>query len=362
MSINTQEILRTAIDRGASDIHIVVGRPPILRIHGGLHQLGEIPLTPEDTRTFVRDIASERNLEELDTHGGADFSYEMDDGHLFRVSILMQSKKCGAVLRLIPDKTLSLEDIGLPEQVRDILMKPRGLILMTGPTGSGKSTTLSAMIDYINQRRQCNIITAEDPIEYRHTHNQSIIIQREVGEDVPSFEEALVRALRQDPDVILVGEMRNLETIGAAIRAAETGHLVMSTLHTTGAARTVDRIVDVFPANHRDEIRTQLAGNILCVISQQLVPRKDGNGRVAAFEVMFNTPSIAAYIRENKTFQITSDLQTGSKYGMCTMDSCLLKYYLDNTISYKEMMARCYDSELINKMLNDYAQKEKLKK
>jgi twitching motility protein PilT len=360
--MKTKDILQAAIERGASDIHIVVDCPPILRIDGGLQRLGEAVLTPEETRAFVKDITLEHHREQLDAQGGADFSYEMEDGHLFRVSILMQSKKCGAVLRLIPDTTLCLEDIGLPQQVRDILMKPRGLILMTGPTGSGKSTTLSAMIDYINQRRECNIITAEDPIEYRHTHKKSIIIQREVGEDVPSFEDALIRALRQDPDVILVGEMRNLETISAAIRAAETGHLVMSTLHTTGAARTVDRIVDVFPANHRDEIRTQLAGNILCVISQQLVPRKDGKGRVAAFEVMFNTPSIAAYIRENKTFQITSDLQTGSKYGMCTMDSCLLKLYLENEISYTEMMSRCYDKELINKLLNDYAQKEKLKK
>ncbi|RLD08636.1 MAG: type IV pili twitching motility protein PilT [Chlamydiae bacterium] len=349
-----QEILRIAIERGASDVHMAVGRPPMLRVLGMLVQVNDIVLTPDDTNSFVNTISSDKHLKELTESGGADFSYVLDEKFNFRVSIFKQRTFTGCVLRLIPNEKLDLNDIGIG-QVEELLFKQRGLILVTGPTGSGKSTTLAAMIDLINKKRQCNIITVEDPIEYRHDHSKSIIIQREVGEDVPSFEEAIVKALRQDPDVILVGEMRNLETISAAIRAAETGHLVMSTLHTTGAARTVDRIVDVFPSNNRDEIRTQLAGNLLCVISQQLIRKKDGNGRVAAFEIMFNTPSIATHIRENKTYRITSDLQTGAKYGMFTMDSYLIKLYFDGIISYQDMIDKCYDKEMLEKLLKNYA-------
>lgn len=353
--MTTHEILATAIERGASDIHIVADRPPMLRVDGLLFALDVPAMTAQDTRAFVESITQPTHIAHLTNTGGADFSYETEEGHLFRVSLLRQRKKYGAVLRVVPPHTLDLETIGLPQQFLDVLMKPRGLILITGPTGSGKSTTLAAMIDYINARRECNIITVEDPIEYRHTHKKSLVIQREVGEDVPSFESAVVNSLRQDPDVILVGEMRNLETITATIRAAETGHLVMSTLHTTGVARTVDRIVDVFPANHREEIRTQLAGNLLCVVSQQLIPLKDRVGRVAAFEIMFMTPAIASYIRENKTFQITSDIQTGGKYGMCSMDASLMRLYVEGRIEYTEMMSRCYNADLVQKLLNDYA-------
>ncbi len=357
--MTVREILDTAIKELASDIHIAVARPPTLRVHGRLKPLADKAMTPEQTAAFVREISPEKHLERLEKNGGSDFSYVLNDTHVFRVSIFKQRSVIGCVLRLIPEKKLTIEEIGLSNKVTDLLFKPRGLILLTGPTGSGKSTTLAAMVDHINRERECNIITIEDPIEYRHEHSKSIVIQREVGEDVPSFEEAIVRALRQDPDVILVGEMRNLETIAAAIRAAETGHLVMSTLHTTGAARTVDRIVDVFPTNNRDEIRTQLAGNLLCVISQQLLPRRDGAGRIAAFEVMFNTPSISAYIRENKTYRIISDLQTGAKQGMCTMDSCLLKLYVDGVITYNDMMTASYDEEMLKKLLSSYALEKK---
>ena len=353
------EILKDAVQKNASDVHIAVGKPPTLRITGALVHIDETPLTPDDTKDFVYTISPEKHLKALEQNGGSDFSYILDDTYIFRVSIFKQKGFVGAVLRLIPNDKLSLEEIGITDELIQMLFKPRGLILVTGPTGSGKSTTLAAMIDLINQKRQCNIITVEDPIEYRHEHSNSIVIQREVGEDVPSFEEAIVKALRQDPDVILVGEMRNLETISAAIRAAETGHLVMSTLHTTGAARTVDRIVDVFPANNRDEIRTQLAGNLLCVLSQQLVRKKDGKGRVAAFEIMLNTPAIASHIRENKTYRITSDLQTGAKFGMFTMDSYLVKLYVDGVISYQDMIDKCYDKESLEKLLKSYVQNDK---
>jgi len=316
------------------------------------------PMTAEHTKRFVEDIAPPKHLQHLNTRGGSDFSYEHKGRFTFRVSIFKQRNMCSAVLRLLPTNKMTLEQIGFGPHVREVLTKHRGLILLTGPTGSGKSTTLAAMVDAINNERECNIITVEDPIEYRHDHKKSIVVQREVGEDVPSFEEALVRALRQDPDVILVGEMRNLETIEAAVRAAETGHLVFSTLHTTGAVRTVDRIVDVFPAAHRDEIRAQLAGVLLCVISQQLIPRVKG-GRIASYEIMFNTPSISAYIREGKTYRIISDLQTGAKFGMTAMDMSLIKLYVEQEITYQDMVSRCYDPELLKKLLETYAEQRK---
>lgn len=352
--LSPRELLHAAVSNNASDLHLAVHRPPTLRVNGRLTNLGSELLTPEHIMAFIKEITPEKHQRLLRDRGGSDFSYQLDPTTIFRVSIFKQRGQPSAVLRLIPSTKRSLEDIGLGPAVRDVLFRQRGLILITGPTGSGKSTTLAAMIDVINSERECNIITIEDPIEYRHEHKRSIVVQREVGEDVPSFEDALVRALRQDPDVILVGEMRNLETIEAAIRAAETGHLVFSTLHTTGAARTVDRIVDVFPPSSRDEIRTQLAGTLQCVISQQLIPRISG-GRIAAFEIMFNTPSIAAYIRENKTYRITSDLQTGAKLGMCTMDASLLDLYLRKEITHQDMMLHCYDPALLTKLLSDVA-------
>jgi twitching motility protein PilT len=248
-------------------------------------------------------------------------------------------------LRRIPNQILSLEQIGLPQTVRQLLNAPRGLILVTGPTGSGKTTTLASMIDVINATTEGHIMTIEDPIEYYHDHKRGVVNQREIGTDVPNFAEGLRRALRQDPDVILVGEMRDLETMETAVTAAETGHLVLSTLHTTGAARTVDRIIDSFPDHQQEQIRVQVSVNLRAVISQLLIPRLDGRGRVAAFEIMINTPSIAALIRDNKTFRIPTDLQTGSKYGMMTLEASLVQLYLDGIIAYEEVLNKAQDPE-----------------
>jgi len=266
----------------------------------------------------------------------------------FRVSAFKQKSVYGAVLRVISNKIMSLEEIGLsPSVIKDLLYRPRGLILVTGPTGSGKSTTLAAMIDIINRERDVHIITIEDPIEFYHQHKKSIVIQREVGTDVPSFGEALRRALRQDPDVILVGEMRDIETIKAAVTAAETGHLVFGTLHTVGAAKTVDRIIDAFPENQQEEVRVLLSSSLTAVISQVLLKKKDEAGRVAAFEIMITTPSIKALIRENKTHMITSDIQTGAKWGMNTLDDHLVELYNGDIISYTELICKSQDPDSI---------------
>jgi twitching motility protein PilT len=249
---------------------------------------------------------------------------------------------------------MTLEQIGLPPSIKDLLFRPRGLILVTGPTGSGKTTTLASMIDVINVEEDCHIITIEDPIEYYHPHKKSLVTQREIGVDVQDFAEALRRGLRQDPDVMLVGEMRDLETMEAAITAAETGHLVFATLHTTGAARTVDRIVDAFPTDQQEQIRTQLASSILAVVSQVLLKRADQKGRVAAFEIMISTPSIQALIRDNKTFRITSDIQTGAKYGMQTLDSNLMTLYERGLISYGDLITISQDPQsILNKLQED---------
>jgi twitching motility protein PilT len=248
-----------------------------------------------------------------------------------------------------------LEQIGLPPQIKDLLFKPRGLILVTGPTGSGKSTTLASMLNIVNEERDCHIITIEDPIEYYHNHKKSMVTQREIGVDVPTFKEALRRALRQDPDVILVGEMRDLETMEAAISAAETGHLVFATLHTTGAAATVDRIVDAFPTDQQEQVRTQLSVGLVAVISQLLLVRADKPGRVAAFEIMINTSSIASLIRDNKTYRITSDIQTGAKHGMITMDAHLMALYEAGQIKYEDLITKAHDANSIVQKLQEQA-------
>jgi twitching motility protein PilT len=344
-TVNMDDLLELTIEEGASDLHIEVGSPPVLRIHGHLNPLETEPLRPEDTERLLRSITSEENIRHLMEVGGADFGFGFKNMARFRVSIFRQRGGVGMVLRQIPNSLLTLEQIGLPPQTKELLYKPKGLILVTGPTGSGKSTTLASMINIINEERDCHIITIEDPIEFYHEHRTSLVIQREVGVDVPSFREALVRALRQDPDVILVGEMRDLETIEAAISAAETGHLVFATLHTTGAARTVDRIVDAFPTNQQEQIRTQLSSTLQAVISQVLLPRIDKPGRVAAFEIMITTPSIQALIRDNKTFRITSDIQTGARHGMVTLDTSLISLYRKGIISFENMILKANDPE-----------------
>ena len=358
MAIEMADLLQLVIDEGASDLHLPVGSPPVLRLHGSLTPLDTDALAAEDTERLMKSITSEVNQQKLQQEGGVDFGFAYGDQARFRVSVFRQRGSVGLVLRTISNALLTLEQIGLPSMVKDILFRPRGLVLVTGPTGSGKSTTLASMIDVVNQERDCHIITVEDPIEFYHHHKTSVITQREIGVDVPSFGESLRRALRQDPDVILVGEMRDLETIGAAITAAETGHLVFGTLHTTGAAETVDRIVDAFPTDQQEQVRTQLAMSLICVISQVLLPRLDTTGRIAAFEIMITTPSIAALIRDNKTYRITSDIQTGAKYGMNTLDAHLMSLYEGGQISYGELITKCKDPEgVIQKIQQDRKKK-----
>lgn len=308
------DLLQLTVSEGASDLHLRVGIPPVIRVHGRLHRVEGPPLAPEDTEELSRSITSEDHIQSVREQGGSDFGFAFGEMARFRVSVFKERGNFAMVLRQIPSKLLTMEQIGLPASVRELLYKPRGLVLVTGPTGSGKSTTLASMIDIINiERDEAHIITVEDPIEYYHHHKQAVVTQREVHVDVPSFAEALRRALRQDPDIILVGELRDLETMEAAITAAETGHLVFGTLHTTGAAKTIDRIVNAFPVTQQEQIRIQLSTVLQAVISQLLLPRCDKPGRVAVFEIMINTPSIAALIRDNKSFRIGSDIQTGAK-------------------------------------------------
>lgn len=326
MSYEMNDLLNLMVDEGASDLHLQVGQPPTLRAGGGMVPVDGPDLTPEDTENLMKAITSDAHQQKVKTSGGADFGFAFMDLARFRVSVLKAKGNYGMVLRQIPNKLFGLREIGLPDRIKDLLTRPRGLILVTGPTGSGKSTTLASMINWINENEDGHIITIEDPIEYYHEHKRCLVTQREVGVDVPSFASAIRGALRQDPDIILVGEMRDLETIEAAVSAAETGHLVFGTLHTTGAARTVDRIVDAFPADTKDQIRTQLASSIVAVISQVLC-KKVGGGRIASYEIMVTTDSISALIRENKTYRLNSDIQTGANLGMISLDAHLLSLF-----------------------------------
>ncbi len=340
-----EDLLRLVLEEGASDLHLSAGTPPALRRHGRLVKLNTRPLTPEDTEKLARAITSDANFARVNEQGSVDFGFSYRDANRFRVSVYRQQGSVAVALRIIPKRMMSIEEIGLPPAVRGLLETPRGLILVTGPTGSGKTTTLASILDAINTTRDSHIITIEDPIEYVHEHKLGIVNQREVGVDVSSFAEGLRRALRQDPDVILVGEMRDLETMETAITAAETGHLVFSTLHTTGAARTVDRIVDAFPSTQQEQVRVQLSANLKAVISQILLPTIDGRGRVAAFELMVNTPSVAALIRDNKTFRIANDILTGSKYGMISLEASLVEHYLAGLISYEQVLTKAQDQQ-----------------
>ena len=354
------DLLDLVLDEGASDLHLPCFSPPVIRLHGEMTPLDTEPLQPEDTEYLMKSITSEANQQKLQQDGGVDFGFAFGDKARFRVSVFKAKGNIGLVLRTISNDLLTMEQIGLPSAAKDILFRPRGLVLVTGPTGSGKSTTLASMIDVINREKKDHIITIEDPIEFYHSHKNSIVTQREVHNDVPSFAEAIRRALRQDPDTILVGEMRDLETIGAAITAAETGHLVFGTLHTTGAAETIDRIVDSFPTSQQAQIRTQLAMSLICVISQVLLKRIDKKGRVAAFEIMVTTPSIAALIRDGKTFRITSDIQTGAKYGMNTLDTHLMQLYNEGKISYGDLITKAKDAEgVIQRIQKEMAERQK---
>ncbi|MGZ4961708.1 MAG: type IV pilus twitching motility protein PilT [Limisphaerales bacterium] len=356
MSYSMSDLLQLVVSEGSSDLHIRVGVPPVIRVHGILNRVDGPPLTAEDSEELMRSITSEDHVQQTREKGGADFGFAFGELARFRVSVFKEKGNFGLVLRQIPNKLLTLEQIGLPPNtVHTLLNKPRGLILVTGPTGSGKTTSLASMINIINQERDdAHIITIEDPIEYYHTHKKAVVTQREVHIDVPSFAEALRRALRQDPDVILVGELRDLETMEAAITAAETGHLVFGTLHTTGAAKTIDRLVNAFPMNQQETIRIQLSTVLQAVISQLLIPRVDKPGRVAVYEIMINTPAIAALIRDNKTFRINSDIQTGAKYGMVTLDGFLMEKYQQGWIAREEVINKSQDPATVIQKLAEW--------
>jgi len=337
-TVHIDRLLEACIKMGGSDLHLTVGRPPILRMGGRLRALETKVLTPDDTVSLMKSITPEKNQQELQEQGGTDFGFAFGDAGRFRTAIFRQKGNLTMVLRLIPSELLSFDTIGLPDICAALCRRPRGLFLVTGPTGSGKTTTLASMINYINENLDRHIITVEEPIEYYHKHKKSIINQREVGLDVPTFAEALRRALRQDPDVILVGELRDLETIESAISAAETGHLVFGTLHTTGCQGTISRVIDAFPVNQQEQIRVQLSTNLIAVLSQALCPLKAGKGRVAAYEFMVVTPAIANLIRENKTYRIESSIQTGKNVGMQLLDDHLWQLYETGKISLEEML------------------------
>ncbi len=337
-TIQIDRLLDTVIKLGASDLHLTVGRPPTLRLHGGLRNLQTKVLDSDDMVSLMKAITSERSQQELQEEGGCDFGFAYGDAARFRVSVFRQRGDLAIVCRQIPNRLLTFEQIGLPDMCKELIRRPRGMFLVTGPTGSGKTTSLATMIDFVNANLERHIVTMEDPIEYYHYHKKSIVNQREVGNDVPSFAEALRRVLRMDPDCILVGEMRDLETIESAVRAAETGHLVFATLHTTGAAKTIDRVVDAFPQQQQNQIRVQLSTALICILSQVLLTRVDQPGMVAGYEFLVVTPAIANLIRDNKSFRIDSSIQTGKRFGMQLLDDHLWSLYSRGMISAEEMI------------------------
>lgn len=344
------KLLEACVKQGASDIHITTGQPPVFRLHGRMRKLETKVLEPDDTVSLMKSIAPERCQRELQENGSADFGFAFGDKARFRVSIFKQRGNIAMVLRQIPNDMLTPEQLGLPDVCVKLVMRPRGLFLVTGPTGSGKSTTLASLINYLNETVDHHIITIEDPIEFYHYHKKSTVNQREVGVDVPSFSEAIRRALRQDPDVILVGELRDLETIEAAISAAETGHVVFGTLHTNSAQGTVNRIIDAFPGNLQDQIRTQLSTSLIAVLAQTLCP-KIGGGRCAAYETLVVTSAVGNLIRENKTFRINSAIQTGHKFGMQLMDDALFNHWKEERVSLEEVLGKAQSPDELAKRI-----------
>ena len=330
------ELLAFTVKNKASDLHLSSGLPPIIRVHGDIRRINLPPMPHPDVHDMVYDIMNDHQRKSFEETFECDFSFELPGIARFRVNVFQQNRGIAAVFRVIPSKVLSLEELNAPKIFREISDLPRGIVLVTGPTGSGKSTTLAAMVDYINENQYSHILTVEDPIEFVHESKKGLINQRELGAQTQSFANALKSALREDPDVILVGEMRDLETIRLALTAAETGHLVFGTLHTSGAAKTVDRIVDVFPAGEKEMVRAMLSESLRAVISQTLLKTKDESGRVAAHEIMIGTPAIRNLIRENKIAQINSMIQTGQQYGMQTMDMCLQELVRRNVVSVQD--------------------------
>jgi len=345
-----EKLLETVVKVKASDLHITVGQPPVLRHQARMRKLDTKILDADDTTSLMKSITPDRCQQELQEKGGADFAIEYSTGDRFRVAVFKQRGCIGMVLRRIPSKFLTFEQIGMPDAIRTLITRPRGLLLVTGPTGSGKTTSLASMLNFLNQNYDRHIITLEDPIEYFHKHGKSTVNQREIGVDCPSFAEGIRRALRMDPDIILVGEMRDLETIHTAIEAAETGHIVFGTLHTSGAASTIDRVIGVFPKEQQEQIRTQLATALIGVLSQTLMARKP-EGLVAAYEMMVMTSAIQNMVRENKVYRINSAIQTGRKYGMFLLDDHLFRLWKEGTVAKEDAITRAQlPQELANKI------------
>lgn len=339
------DLLTLSIDRGASDLVLTVGLPPMTKIDGEFLPTEYDSLTPQDTRRLLYTLMDDRQQRVFEEDKELDFSFSLPGKGRFRVNVFLQRGSVGGVLRTIPTLIKSFEDLGLPRQMAEMALSPRGLVLVTGPTGSGKSTTLAAMIDYVNENRRGHIVTIEDPIEFFHRHKRSIVNQREIGSDTFGFARALRAVLRQAPDVILVGEMRDFETISAAITAAETGHLVMGTLHTNSAPESIDRIVDVFPEAQQEQVRVQLANNLVGIMTQQLLPKAFGGGRAMAYELMLGTPPVRALIREGKSHQLVSVIQTGGNQGMITMDASLARLFKQKQITYEMGVSRANDAK-----------------
>jgi twitching motility protein PilT len=351
MEFDFADVLLQVMERNASDLHLTAGSPPMIRQHGKLHALDYPVLTPQMTREVVYSILTNDQRQRLETDWQIDFAYSIPGKARFRVNSYFQRASLSAAFRLIPSEMPKLRDLDLPAVLQDFAKKPRGFVLVTGPTGSGKSTTLAAMLDMINDERQEHILTIEDPIEFLHRHKKCIVNQRELGADAQTFALGLKAALRQDPDVILVGEMRDLETISTALTAAETGHLVFATLHTQDTAQTVDRIVDVFPPDQQQQVRVQLSVSLQGIVTQQLLPKADGQGRVVATEVLVPTPAVRNLIREGKTHQIYSALQTGAQYGMQTMDTSLAQLVREQKITRELAEARSSTPEELRRLM-----------
>ncbi len=353
MSIEINRILNEARVIGCSDLHFTYGINPIVRLNGALRKMTKYPELDEET---VMDIANqmtnEQQMASIRMHKDTDFSFQTTAGYRHRVNVYFQRGKTAIAIRLLRNDIPTLEDLMLPPVLADFAMRPRGLVLVTGPTGSGKSTTLAGMIDFINVNRSAHIITIEDPIEYVHQHKLCMINQREVGDDVPDFASALRAALREDPDVILVGEMRDFEAITAAVTAAETGHLVLSTLHTTSAADTINRIIDVYPEHQQGQIRTQLANNLVGVISQTLLPKRDGSGRLAAMEILNVTDACSAMIRDDKVHLLLSAIQSGKQHGMMCLDQELARYVKRGIVTESDAIEKCQSKQEFYRYLN----------
>jgi twitching motility protein PilT len=351
MELDFAEVLLQVMERNASDLHLTAGSPPMIRQHGKLHALDYPLLTPQTTREVVYSILTNDQRQKLETDWQIDLAYSIPGKARFRVNAYFQRAALSAALRLIPHDMPRLGELGLPPVLEEFTKKPRGFVLVTGPTGSGKSTTLAAMLDRINEVRHEHILTIEDPIEFLHRHKRCIVNQRELGADAQTFGLGLKAALRQDPDVILVGEMRDLETISTALTAAETGHLVFATLHTQDTAQTVDRIVDVFPPEQQQQVRVQLSVSLQGIVTQQLLPRADGQGRVVGCEILVPTPAVRNLIREGKTHQIYSALQTGGQFGMQTMDAALAQLVREHKITRELAESRSSAPEELRRLM-----------